>query len=124
MAADIYPEIQFVPKNVQFVPKHLLLPADSDMLFYACIYSVYCAQYANLRDYYDRDGMVITMGKTIKGKLTMSVIAIVAVSILLTTVGIVVVAGRNLIQNQTEALQLNADRYAEEINTWIENEKM
>lgn len=64
------------------------------------------------------------MRKTIKGKLTLSVICIVAVSIILTTVGIVVVAGRNLIQNQTEALQLNADKYAEEINTWIENEKL
>lgn len=63
------------------------------------------------------------MRKTIKGKLTMSVICIVAVSIILTTVGIVVVSGRNLIRNQTEALQLNADKYAEEINTWIENEK-
>ncbi|MDE7257915.1 MAG: methyl-accepting chemotaxis protein, partial [Lachnospiraceae bacterium] len=28
------------------------------------------------------------------------------------------------IQDQTQALQLNADKYAEEINTWIENEKM
>lgn len=64
------------------------------------------------------------MRKTIKGKLTISVIFIVAVSILLTTVGIVIVAGRRLVRNQTEAVQLNADRYAEEINTWIENEKM
>lgn len=64
------------------------------------------------------------MRKTIKGRLTLSVIAIVAVSIILTTVGIVALAGRNLIQNQTEALQLNADKYAEEINTWIENEKL
>lgn len=63
------------------------------------------------------------MRKTIKGKLTLSVICIVAVSIILTTVGIVAVAGRNLIQNQMDALQLNADKYAEEINTWIENEK-
>lgn len=64
------------------------------------------------------------MRRTIKGKLTLSVIGIVIVSIILTTIGIVIVAGRNLIQNQTEALQLNADKYAEEINTWIENEKM
>lgn len=64
------------------------------------------------------------MRRTIKGKLTINVICIVAASILLTTIGIVIVAGRQLIQNQTEALQLNADRYAEEINTWIENEKM
>ncbi len=64
------------------------------------------------------------MRKTIKGRLTLSVIGIVAVSILLTTIGIVALAGRNLVQNQTEALQLNADKYAEEINTWIENEKL
>lgn len=64
------------------------------------------------------------MRKTIKGKLTISVIFIVAVSIILTTVGIVIVAGKHLIQNQTEAVHLNADRYAGEINTWIENEKM
>jgi len=62
--------------------------------------------------------------KTIKGRLTASVIGIVVASILLTTVGIVAVAGKRMIQNQTQALQLNADKYAEEINTWIENEKM
>ncbi len=64
------------------------------------------------------------MRKTIKGKLTVSVICIVAVSIVLTTVGVVMVAGRRLTQDQRAALQLNADKYAEEINTWIENEKM
>lgn len=64
------------------------------------------------------------MGRTIKGKLTISVIGIVAFSIILTTVGTVIVAGRYLIRNQTEALQLNADKYAEEINTWIAQEKM
>ncbi|MCI8306571.1 MAG: methyl-accepting chemotaxis protein [Lachnospiraceae bacterium] len=64
------------------------------------------------------------MRRTIKGKLTISVIFIVVVSIILTTVGIVFVAGGRLIRNQTDALQLNADKYAEEINTWIENEKM
>ena len=64
------------------------------------------------------------MGRTIKGKLTSSVICIVVVSILLTTAGIVAVAGKRMIKNQTDALQLNADKYAEEINTWIENEKM
>lgn len=64
------------------------------------------------------------MLKTIKGRLTVSMIGIVVASILLTTVGIVTVAGRRTIQDQTQALQLNADKYAEEINTWIENEKM
>ncbi len=64
------------------------------------------------------------MGRTIKGRLTISVIFIVVASILLTTAGIVAVAGKRMIQDQTEALQLNAEKYAEEINTWIENEKM
>lgn len=64
------------------------------------------------------------MLKTIKGRLTVSVICIVAASILFTTMGITVVAGKRMIKSQTQALQLNADKYAEEINTWIENEKM
>ncbi|MDE7238148.1 MAG: methyl-accepting chemotaxis protein, partial [Lachnospiraceae bacterium] len=64
------------------------------------------------------------MLKTIKGRLTVSVIGIVIASILLTTAGIIIIAGNRMIQDQTEALQLNADKYAEEINTWIENEKM
>ncbi len=64
------------------------------------------------------------MQRTIKGKLTTSVIGIVVASILLTTLGIIAVAGKRMIQDQTQTLQLNADKYAEEINTWIENEKM
>ena len=64
------------------------------------------------------------MLKTIKGRLTVSMIGIVVASILLTTVGIITVAAKRTIQDQTQALQLNADKYAEEINTWIENEKM
>lgn len=64
------------------------------------------------------------MLRTIKGKLTVSMIGIVVASILLTTMGIITVAGRRTIQDQTRALQLNADKYAEEINTWIENEKV
>ena len=64
------------------------------------------------------------MSKTIKGRLTVSMIGIVVASILLTTVGIITVAAKRTIQDQTQALQLNADKYAEEINTWIENEKM
>ena len=63
------------------------------------------------------------MLRTIKGRLTVSMIGIVVASILLTTVGIITVAGRRTIQDQTRALQLNADKYAEEINTWIESEK-
>ena len=68
--------------------------------------------------------MLKTVLKTIKGRLTVSMIGIVVASILLTTVGIIAVAGKRTFQEQTQALQLNADKYAEEINTWIENEKM
>lgn len=64
------------------------------------------------------------MLRTIKGKLTFSVIGIVVASILLTTVGVITIAGKRMIQDQTQALQLSADKYAEEINTWIEIEKM
>lgn len=64
------------------------------------------------------------MLRTIKGRLTVSMIAIVVASILLTAAGLLAVAGKQTIQDQTRALQLNADKYAEEINTWIEQEKM
>lgn len=64
------------------------------------------------------------MLRTIKGRLTVSMILIVVTSVLLTTVAIIVVAGKNTIKDQTQVLKLNADKYAEEINTWIESEKM
>lgn len=64
------------------------------------------------------------MTKTMKGRLTVSVICIVAASILLTTIGIVMIAGNRMMTEQKDILQLHADKYAEEINTWIENEKM
>lgn len=64
------------------------------------------------------------MTKTMKGRLTISVICIVAVSILLTMLGAVVIAGKRMMSEQKEILQLYADKYAKEINTWIENEKM
>lgn len=64
------------------------------------------------------------MGRTIKGKLTVSVILIVVAVIVLITAGISVVAGASLLEKQENELQLQADRYAEEINTWIEGEIM
>lgn len=56
------------------------------------------------------------MGKTMKGRLTVYVILMVAASILLTTAGAVIVAARSMVRNRAEALQLYADKYAEEIN--------
>lgn len=57
------------------------------------------------------------MAKTMKGRLTISVICIVAASILLTTMGIVIIAGQRMLVEQKDILQLYADKYAEEINT-------
>lgn len=64
------------------------------------------------------------MLRTIKGRLTASVTVIVVAGILLTTAGITAIAGKRMIHDQTQALQLNADKYAAEIDTWIETEKM
>ncbi len=64
------------------------------------------------------------MKRTMKGRLTISVICMVAASILLTTLGIVLIAGQRMMAEQKDILQLYADKYAEEINTWIENEIM
>ncbi|MCH5265149.1 MAG: methyl-accepting chemotaxis protein [Lachnospiraceae bacterium] len=64
------------------------------------------------------------MRRTIKGRLTISVIIIVVAIILLTTVGIISVAGSRLIDTQKDKLQIQADKYAEKINTWIESEMM
>jgi methyl-accepting chemotaxis protein len=64
------------------------------------------------------------MLRTIRGKMTFSVVLIVMAIIILTTVGIVTVAGKKLVANQKNNLQIEADRYAQEINTWIESEKM
>lgn len=64
------------------------------------------------------------MRKTIRGKLTVSIIAIVVVIIALTTAGLVGIAGAKLVSNQKDQLQIEADRYANEINAWIKEEKM
>ena len=45
------------------------------------------------------------MLRTIKGRLTVNVIGIVVAAILLTTAGIVWVAGKRMIQDQSRALQ-------------------
>lgn len=63
------------------------------------------------------------MGRTIKGKLTGTVLISVVLIIILMTVGIVVVASNNLLDDQKEELQLQATRYANEINTWMSEEK-
>ena len=62
------------------------------------------------------------MTRTIKGKLTTGVILIVVAVIVLITAGISGVAGARLLEKQKNELQLQADSYAEEINTWIEGD--
>ena len=64
------------------------------------------------------------MRKTIKGRLTISVIVIVVAIILIITIGIITIAGSRILDNQKDELQIQADKYAEEINTWIEGEMM
>lgn len=64
------------------------------------------------------------MLKTIRGRLTISMIGFVIAGILLTAAGSITVAGKQAVRDQTRALELNADLYAEEINTWMEKEKM
>lgn len=64
------------------------------------------------------------MRKTIKGKLTTSVILIVVTIIILTTFAIVMIASNTLTKKSENELQLQADKYAEAINTWIVDEKM
>lgn len=63
------------------------------------------------------------MGKTIRGKLTSTVIIIVVAIILIMTIGIVGIAANNLLDAQKEELQLQADCYAHEVDTWISTEK-
>ena len=63
------------------------------------------------------------MGKTIRGKLTSTVIIIVVAIILIITIGIVGIAGNNLLSAQKKELQLQADKYAHEVDTWISTEK-
>lgn len=64
------------------------------------------------------------MRKTIRGNLTISVIAIVILIVIATTVGIVSIAGNKMVDQEKNQLQLQANRYAQEINAWIGEEKM
>ncbi|MCR5688058.1 MAG: hypothetical protein K6G58_08560 [Lachnospiraceae bacterium] len=63
------------------------------------------------------------MKGTIKGRLTLAVILIVVAAMLVSTVIIIGTSGKNLTNELTNELQLNADKYANSINSWIEMEK-
>ncbi len=63
------------------------------------------------------------MKGTIKGRLTLAVILIVVAAMLVSTGIIVGTSGKKLTNELTSELQLNADKYANSINSWIEMEK-
>ncbi|MCR5672731.1 MAG: hypothetical protein K6F87_03325, partial [Lachnospiraceae bacterium] len=63
------------------------------------------------------------MKNTIKGRLTFAVILIVVAAMLVSTAVIVGSSGRKLTKELTGELQINADKYANSINSWIEMEK-
>ena len=63
------------------------------------------------------------MNKTIKGRLTLAVILIVVAAMIVSTAVIVGTSGKKLTAELTDELQINADKYANSINSWIEMEK-
>ena len=63
------------------------------------------------------------MGKTINAKITITVILIVVLTLLISNGISVAVAGSNLTTQQTEKLQVEADKYAGMIDTWFEGER-
>ena len=65
----------------------------------------------------------IKMKGTIKARLTLAVILIVVAALLVSTAILVGTSGSKLTDELTSELQLNADKYANSINSWIEMEK-
>ena len=63
------------------------------------------------------------MSKTIKGRLTAIVITIVVLALLVSAVIIIMLSRSNLMSRAMNELQIQADKYSEIINNWIENEK-
>ncbi len=63
------------------------------------------------------------MRKTIKSRLTFAVILIVVTVMLVSTAIIVGASGKKLTNELSAELQINADKYANSINSWIEMEK-
>lgn len=59
----------------------------------------------------------------IKDRLTLTVICIVAVIMVVSTTTILIIAGNSQFRQAKSELQVQADKYAETINTWVESEK-
>ena len=63
------------------------------------------------------------MFKTIRGKLTGTVIIVVAIAMIALAVTSLMVSGANLGSFADTGLQARADRHAEQVNTWLSKEK-
>ena len=63
------------------------------------------------------------MGKTIKAKITSTVIIIVVLALLISNGISVILAGNSLTKAQTEKLQNQADKFAGNIDVWFEGER-
>ena len=63
------------------------------------------------------------MFKTIRGTLTSTVIIVVAIAMIALAVSSLMFSGYNLDQSARESLQAKADFHAEEVNSWLSNEK-
>jgi len=63
------------------------------------------------------------MSKTIKARITGTVIAILVLALVISNGISVIVAGRNLKQSQTDNLQYQANNYAGTIDRWFEGER-
>lgn len=63
------------------------------------------------------------MFKTIKGRLTAIVITIVVLALLVSAVVIILLSRKNLMSRAMNELQIQADKYSEIIDNWIQNEK-
>ncbi|MCR5716573.1 MAG: methyl-accepting chemotaxis protein [Lachnospiraceae bacterium] len=64
------------------------------------------------------------MLRTIRGKLTASITVIVIAIIAILTIAVIALLGGQLIKEKTNEVQLHADIYANEIDAWMEEEKM
>ncbi len=63
------------------------------------------------------------MFKTIKGTLTAAVSVVIAVAMILLGIVSILISGNSIMKNSEEEMKIGAQRYAEQINTWIASEK-
>ncbi len=63
------------------------------------------------------------MTKTIKGRLTITVILIVVASLLISAVSIIIFSRNILSERAINEVQVQADKYGKSVDSWIQNEK-